>query len=121
CGVIHKDRVALLARGAALVAGAAGTTVATGQISRWFPAEPATPAIVSQGAPVVACFAPGTDPAYVRAVTTFLNLRNQQIFGGVGDYHLAPQRWPGTLGTPTTLTWSFAPDGVVVSSGEGEP
>lgn len=30
-------------------------------------------------------------------------------------------RWPGTLGTPRTLTWSLVPDGVAITSVSGNP
>ncbi|MBX3377703.1 MAG: immunoglobulin domain-containing protein [Phycisphaeraceae bacterium] len=71
-------------------------------------------------APVVACFAPGTDPVYVRRVEAIVAQMNQLQFGGAPDYQLT-SRWSGAQGTPRALLWSFMPDGVVIPSGAGEP
>src|SRR2546425_12860562 len=42
----------------------------------WISPEPLPP-----DAPVVVCFAQGTDPAYVEAVNTLVSMRNQALFG----------------------------------------
>jgi len=73
---------------------------------------------VHPGAPVVACFTKGTDPRYIEAVSGYLHLKNQAFFGH--DYHLGT-RWSGAQGSPRALTWSFVPDGLMISSGSGEP
>ncbi|MEX2219072.1 MAG: matrixin family metalloprotease [Phycisphaerales bacterium] len=96
-----------------LLRAAAGTLLAL--------AAPAAGQVVSpytgQNAPVEVCFAAGTDPAYVEAMTNLVRLQNQ-VFGAT-DYHTG-SRWPGTNGMPISLTWSFVPDGLLITSG-GEP
>ncbi|RME39347.1 MAG: hypothetical protein D6788_05640, partial [Planctomycetota bacterium] len=61
----------------------------------------------------VVCFAPGTDPSVVQAVT-------QAGFGraarnGVAYVFSDVNRWPGPQGSPKQLTWSLMPDGVFIS------
>ena len=68
--------------------------------------------------PTVACFARGTDPAYMARIQALMDLENS-IFTNA-DYHTL-NRWPGGVGTPVTLTWSFVPDGLSIPSGVGEP
>lgn len=71
-------------------------------------------------APVTACFAEGTDPAYVRAVSAIVDARNAALgFGGV-DYYTS-FRWTGEFGTPVNIRWSFAPDGLSIDGSIGEP
>jgi hypothetical protein len=79
---------------------------------------PASPEPIPQGAPVVVCFAEGTDPAYVEAMNTMVAAQNAALFGV--DYN-AGSRWSGTIGTPRALTWSFVPDGLSISGSNGEP
>jgi hypothetical protein len=73
--------------------------------------------VTNQPAPLVACFAEGTDPQYVEQISTLVELQNQ--FFTNSDYYLG-SRWSGAQGTPRTLTWSFVPDGLSISSGIGE-
>ena len=84
---------------------AAGTD-ARGQAIARVPNRPASAAV---------CFAEGTDPDYVERITTLTNLRNGTL-GGPADYFLS-NRWPGSQGTPYSITWSFVPDGLVISPG----
>jgi len=65
-------------------------------------------------APVVVCFAEGTDPNYVAQVTNLVNLMN-------GNQYFLGGRWSGSQGTPRALTWSFVPDGLSIPGGVGEP
>jgi hypothetical protein len=87
----------------ALVAGACGQVV-----------SPYT----NQNAPVEVCFAKGTDPEYMAKVRALIAVENA-VFSGVTDYHVG-NRWPGNLGTPVNLTWSFVPDGLQIP-GSTEP
>ncbi|MBI5361546.1 MAG: matrixin family metalloprotease [Planctomycetes bacterium] len=66
-----------------------------------------------QHAPIVVCFANGTDPVYVDQMTNLVALLNGS------SYYLGP-RWSGTQGTPRALTWSLAPDGLSIPGGVGE-
>jgi hypothetical protein len=70
-------------------------------------------------APVIVCFADGTDPRYVAAIERLVKQRNDALFAGL-DYFTST-RWSGTVGSPVTIRWSFIPDGVSISSGAGEP
>jgi hypothetical protein len=70
-------------------------------------------------APVIVCFAEGTDPRYVAAVERIVKQRNDALFAGI-DYFTST-RWAGSTGTPVTIRWSFIPDGISISSGSGEP
>ncbi len=73
--------------------------------------------------PLTFCFAEGTDPAIVNAVS-------QALYGQYGnplDYQ-ANSRWSttangstGSQGNPIILTYSFVPDGVSIPPGAGEP
>ena len=62
--------------------------------------------------------AEGTDAGYAERVNNLVEVNNQIFM--TADYYLA-QRWSGAQGTPRTLTWSFAPDGINIGSGVGEP
>lgn len=103
--------------GAGAVAAAAGTVC--GQ-----PGIPTGPRIIldprpiEQPAPVVACFKPGTDPAYMDMANHIVHVRNLAFFGT--DYNLG-NRWSGAQGSPRALTWSFVPDGLVITGGSSEP
>jgi len=57
------------------------------------------------------CFAEGTPRSYVE-------FRNQALHRRL-EFDLGP-RWPGSQGTPTTITWSLVPDGVSIPNGIGE-
>ncbi len=70
-------------------------------------------------APVIVCFAPGTDPRYIAAVEAIVKARNDAVFGPV-DY-FTTTRWAGSVGTPVNIRWSFAPDGLSIPGGTGEP
>lgn len=73
-----------------------------------------------QTAPMAVCFAPGTTPEYMAAVTRLVDLQNQFFYGNA-DYHIN-NTWPVTQGSPLTLTWSFVPDGLSIpGGGGGEP
>ncbi|MEX2219269.1 MAG: immunoglobulin domain-containing protein [Phycisphaerales bacterium] len=74
--------------------------------------------ITHQPAPIVACFAEGTDPAYVERIHTYVELHNQLFYAA--DYNLG-SRWSGSQGTPRTLSWSLVPDTVFIPGGIGEP
>jgi hypothetical protein len=69
-------------------------------------------------APIIVCFADGTDPRYVAAVEALVKQRNDAIFGGI-DYYTT-SRWAGSFGSPINLRWSFVPDGVSLPGGAGE-
>src|SRR5262245_56901481 len=64
--------------------------------------------------PVAVGFAQGTDPSIVQFVTESLQSDPMQ------RYQLT-NRWSGATGTPRALTWSFAPDGINIPGGVGEP
>jgi len=61
------------------------------------------------------CFAEGTPQDY-------MNQRTQAISslppGAIG-FNIF-NRWPGSQGSPTTVTWSFVPDGTNIPNGVGE-
>lgn len=64
---------------------------------------------------VAACFAEGTSPDVVAWY-------EQWLAGTAGPLaYFLGGRWPGAQGDPLSLTWSFAPDGVVIPPGVGEP
>ena len=71
--------------------------------------------LTGQDAPSVVCFAEGTTPDYVERISDIVNAQNQ-VFAGTADYYQANQRWSGAQGTPRTLTWSFVPDGTVITA-----
>lgn len=60
-----------------------------------------------------ACFAPGTD----EHVMAYVN--EQELIDPIERYQLSG-RWSGAQGTPRALTWSFVPDGLIISGGVGE-
>lgn len=62
---------------------------------------------------LAACFAKNTPPEVVQFI-------EQEIYGGNSRYQLTG-RWSGAQGTPRALTWSFAPDGLSIPGGVGEP
>lgn len=73
--------------------------------------------------PVGLCFTPGMEP---KAIAAF----EQAIWGGPGLEFRAAARWssaattqpgPLTQGQPTTITYSFIPDGTLIPAGSGEP
>ncbi len=70
-------------------------------------------------APMIACFAEGTDPRYIAAIEALVKAKNDALFGGM-DYFLVG-RWSGAAGAPVNIRWSFVPDGLSISSGAGEP
>ena len=57
------------------------------------------------------CFAEGTPPAYKRA--------RESALPQVSSFNNF-NRWPGTQGSPVTVTWSFVPDGLNIPDGIGE-
>lgn len=73
------------------------------------------------------CFAAGTDPAYADAITQQYGYQATQVEGGEA-FELAP-RWAATAtdggglsqGDPTTITWSYVPDGTSIAGFAGEP
>jgi len=71
-------------------------------------------------APVIACFADGTDPRYVSAISAITDARNAALGFNRTDY-FAAVRWAGEFGTPINIRWSFVPDGVSIDGGAGEP
>src|SRR5262245_55712069 len=86
-----------------LAAGATGTHAQI--VLSPAPSEPTPPLLAT---PMVACFAPGTSPDYIRRVTALVDARNRAFVGA--DYYTFG-RWSGAAGTPRALTWSFVPDG----------
>ncbi|MEM6457690.1 MAG: matrixin family metalloprotease [Acidobacteriota bacterium] len=85
------------------------------------------------GAPV-ACFAPGTDPDYIAEVAARTAEITQRLSvqmrddAPAGRFQLS-NRWTTTAtdgfglsqGDPTTMTWSYIPDGTNISGFIGEP
>lgn len=73
------------------------------------------------GPPPALCFSGPVPEAVLEAV-------NAAIFEGLGEFQLT-NRWTSTAtnggglgqGQPTTITYSFAPDGTPISGGAGEP
>jgi len=65
--------------------------------------------------PLEACFAPGTPTEVVKYVSDIVHVPPN------GERYQLTGRWsPGAAGTPYSLTWSFVPDGLTISSGVGE-
>ncbi len=64
--------------------------------------------------PAAVCFAKGTDPE----VMSFIN---EMMQSDPMQRYQTTNRWSGSQGTPRALTWSFAPDGVSIPGGGGEP
>lgn len=96
--------------GAAAVVGAADF----GRI-QLTPASVDTEALVARGYanPLIAqCFEQGTSPEVMANVGVQLHGLGQRFFTGA--------RWPGSQGTPVSLTYSFPPDGLNIPSGVGE-
>jgi hypothetical protein len=63
------------------------------------------------------CFAPGVAPT-----PEMQEWINQQIFGAFEDrFFLEGSSWSTARNTPTTLSWSFVPDGVVITNNQGQP
>src|SRR5262249_8095466 len=67
---------------------------------------------------VVACFADGTPQEYVDEVNARVDALNAAL---LGERYQLTSRWTGAQGNPITLTWSFAPDGLSIPGGIGEP
>ena len=76
------------------------------------------------------CFAPGADPAYVAAEHALRqSLRNRLRDPWLQQEFQVAARWSRTAtdgfipspGSPTTLTWSYAPDGTDIPGFDGEP
>lgn len=73
------------------------------------------------------CFKQGTDPDYAAEITREHGYTPTQVEGGSG-FELAP-RWSTTAtdgaglgqGDPTTITWSYVPDGTPIGGFAGEP
>jgi hypothetical protein len=75
--------------------------------------EVATP---DAGMPPQFCFAPGVQPT-----PEMQEWINQQLMGGFMDrFFLEGSSWTTARNTPTTLSWSFVPDGLVITS-QGQP
>lgn len=88
------------------------------QIRRWFgPPIPGAWALRLSGlrSRSIACFAEGTPQDVVE-------FHERAMWAELGPlaYFLAG-RWSGSQGGPRVITWSFAPDGVSIPSGVGEP
>ncbi|MCC7012467.1 MAG: matrixin family metalloprotease [Planctomycetes bacterium] len=60
----------------------------------------------------VVCFAEGTDPAYMDEIQSMLPPLPEYFIGGT---------WAASVGSPTNLSWSLAPDGVNIPGLAGEP
>lgn len=96
----------------------------------FLPAEPETLAGAGHdaywsGPPPVTCFAEGTPDEYIEEVSKRIfelwEAANRMTPNeSVGLYNLA-SRWSGTQGSPRALSWSFAPDGLSIPGGVGEP
>lgn len=78
----------------------------------WY--DTAVAAIMRQ-VPVAACFAPGTPPEVMDLYNRYMQVGPNPL-----AYFLSG-RWSGGQGNPRNLTWSFVPDGTLISSGIGEP
>ena len=79
--------------------------------------ENAPAAQVSPKPRLAVCFAEGTSPEIIQAVT-------EAGFGRAGDGGVAynfgdGSRWSGSQGSPLALTWSLMPDGVFIGVGLG--
>ncbi len=70
-----------------------------------------------QEAPLIVCFAEGTDEKYIAQVSAYVAAYNDQF----GERYYLGTRWSGSQGTPRTVTWSLVPDGLSISGGAGEP
>jgi hypothetical protein len=68
---------------------------------------------------LVVCFAEGTSQDYIDEVMARVEEHN--AIASMGARYFLAGRWPGSEGEPTTVRWSFAPDGVFVPSVLGEP
>ncbi|MCC6230414.1 MAG: immunoglobulin domain-containing protein [Phycisphaerales bacterium] len=112
-----KNVIRGLAAAAALVAAPAFGQVAAQPDGGNLPGNPDVFVQEQQEAPLVVCFAEGTDEKYVAEVTAYVNAYNEQF----GDRYYLGTRWSGTAGTPRAVTWSFVPDGLSISGGAGEP
>ena len=72
-------------------------------------------AVILRQVPVAACYAPGTPPEV-------MDLYNRYMIAGPSPLaYFLGGRWSGGQGNPRNLTWSFVPDGTLISSGIGEP
>jgi hypothetical protein len=62
------------------------------------------------------CFAPGEEPTPEMQAWI-----NEQIMGAFGDrFLLQGSSWSASANTPTTLSWSFAPDGLIITNSQGQ-
>lgn len=68
----------------------------------------------------VPTFAEGTPDHYVLAIQQQLARMYPETSPEIGLYATGT-RWPGGEGTPTTITWSFVPDGLVIPGAITEP
>jgi hypothetical protein len=92
-----------------------GMTFGRGKPLSWYKLNFAPPESVET--PVFVCFAPGTPPDVVEYVS---KIEQQGLDDPMARYNLT-SRWSGSQGTPRALTWSFAPDGLSIPGGVGEP
>ncbi|MCC6969697.1 MAG: matrixin family metalloprotease [Phycisphaerales bacterium] len=70
-----------------------------------------------ESAPLIVCFAEGTDDKYVAQVSAYVAAFNEQF--DMQRYQLGT-RWSGSQGTPRTVTWSLVPDGLSIPGSAGE-
>lgn len=109
---------ALILTGAALTAALSGVAA---PVNRPAP-QPESPHFGKLMLPGHASFAPGTSPremvdAYKKLMQQF-GVGLEHMIGGAGLEFSGSERWqPGTLGTPTSVTYSFVPDGVQTGNG----
>lgn len=92
--------------------------------------QEATEGLMPPGELFAACFDPEKPPT--KEVYDALEQRMREIIDEMGLKYQATSRWSGTApapvggsygvtGDPITITWSFVPDGLSISSGTGEP
>lgn len=79
-------------------------------------------AFTKNGSRVAVCFAPGTPR---RTIEDFMRKMESAENGAWPDPLKQPRyfvssSWPGTVGVPYVLKWSFAPDGLSIPGGVGE-
>ncbi len=70
---------------------------------------------MSASLPYSMCFAPDTSPEYIEKVYQEL----MDKIGATLEFNLTT-RWPGPIGTPVTLTYSFVPDMTPTENGPSE-
>jgi hypothetical protein len=92
-----------------------GATVAQSQLPTL--GLPAMPWLEQrQGHQCMACFAAGTDPAYVQLMQTVYG--GTSLAAGLEDYRTL-DRWAAPTGSGRVLTYSFPPDGLAISGHGG--